>query len=294
MWNAFARRTIVCGAVGATFAFAPHARCQAALPYAMPSPYFRSNLIGLSFLQSASSDWSQGPQNFLAAKFSLRMRAADSLGPLRGVQTVTLDLGVRASGDSLVAPVRVGENELFAETRWALPRGWMVDPYVGANLRTPVTESFLYYDPPLRTAKLWDPVVSYESVGFQYSLPLRTASVSARAGIALKQTRARDNTLLTDNPFTPEIERYHAETGVEMAGDAYYARDTTLVYTGKLDLFTTFKYPSVWAARWENELRVRLWNFIGVTVDLQVVNDVSQTSRVQFRQEAMLSFFAEP
>lgn len=266
----------------------------AQLPSNTPAVWFRTNLFAVSFLQSTSSDWALGPQNFIAAKISIRQRLPETLGPLRIVNTLTVDLGVRQTSDSDdIAPVRVGENEMFGESRMTLPCGWSVDPYFCVNFRTPLTESYRYTDHPERTGNIWDPVVSYESAGLQYLHSSPMAIFTARCGIALKQTRAHDNTQLTDNLFTDPVERYKAESGVELVSEATLVRDTTITATGKLALFTTFTDPDVVNVRWESELRYRIWRFVGLTVTLQAIYDASQMLRLQFRQSAMITFFAE-
>lgn len=271
------------------------AHAQTTLPYNGPAPFFPANLLALSFLQSSSSEWSQGPQNFLAAKASLRMREMDSVGPLRAVYLLTADIGVRQSNDSAdIARVRTGENELFGELRITYPFGWAADPYCSANFRSPMTESFFYSAHPFRTGNLWDPVISYESAGLQYLRCLPAGMLSARGGIALKQTRASDNTLLTDDFLTPAIERFKSETGIEFVGEAILTQDSVLQYSGRVAMFTTFTQFERWTIRWDNELRYRLWRFVGLTIQLQTMYDATQSTRLQYKQGAMISFFAEP
>ncbi len=267
------------------------ARAAAQLPNTPIGPYFRANLIALSFLQSSSSDWSAGPQNFIAAKVAVRERIPDTLGPLRIVSTLTLDLGIRQTDDSDDVPVRVGENEMFGESRWTWPCGWSMDPYVCASFRTPITESFLYAPVFMRTGNMWDPVVSFESTGLQYTHCVPDAVLTARAGLALKQTRAHDNTLLTDNPYTSAVERFKSESGLEIVSEAAWQQDSMWTYDGKFGLFTTFLAPSVWTVRWENELHIRIWKVVGFTVVLRVVHDPEQDTRTQFNESAMVTIF---
>jgi len=223
------------------------------------------------------------------------MREYDSVGPLRAVYVLTADIGVRQSNDSAnIAKIRTGENEMYGEVKITYPFGWAADPYCSASFRSPMTESFYYGAQPHRTANLWDPVVSYESAGLQYLRIIPAGTITARSGVALKQTRAMDNTLLTDNYLTPEIERFKSETGIEFVSEAILAKDSLLQYSGRLALFTTFVNLATWTVRWENELRFRLWKFVGLTIQLQAIYDAVQSTRLQYKQGAMISFFAEP
>lgn len=128
----------------------------------------------------------------------------------------------------------------------------------------------------------------------QLLVALSSGTITARSGLALKQTRAQDNTTTTDNSTTPIIERYKPESGMEFACDATLRPDTTWNYTGKCALFTTFASPNVWTIRWENEMRYRVWRFVGLTFMLHVIYDAAQSLHTQFRQGAMITFFAEP
>ena len=141
---------------------------------------------------------------------------------------------------------------------------------------------------------LWDPAIIFQSAGLQYVKSVMRGTVSFRCGLAWKQTKAHSNTLLTDDYRTASVERYRSDTGVEIVGDAAWMIDSSTTYLGSAELLTTFKHPDIWAIRWENELRVNIWKFIGVTLQLRMVYDQSQVARLQYKQGAMISLSVVP
>jgi hypothetical protein len=183
-------------------------------------------------------------------------------------------------------PCRVNDNEVFLESQFAYTLGWRVNPYVAANIRTLATEAFVYSTVGrTRIAKFWDPVTSQQSIGFSYISMGSAGSLSTRVGASLQQIRAHDHTQSSDDPATPTIhERYSAQSGIECVSEASVRLDSAISYGGKLAILGSFKQPDVWSVRSENIVRVQVWKFIGVTLELDLVHDIKQTRRTQFRQ----------
>ncbi len=254
-------------------------------------PWPNGTSVNFSFAQAFSSNWFWGEENFFAVKLNIRSRDERKAGPFVFRNYLTVGIGANYQDDSIPENmVRVGENDLFGELLIAYPVSWRVDPYIAASLRTSITESFQYYGPSrMRVASLWDPVTSRQSTGLQYMLVGGQNMFNTRVGVAIQQIRAKYNTMLTDDYTTFDVkEAYRPQSGIEFVNDATLRGDSTLTYEGKLTLFGSFEDLSVWTVEWKNETRFRLWKSIGLTWTFNVLHDIRQTRRTQFKHSVML------
>jgi hypothetical protein len=270
--------------------------------YPAPSPAyfpplaFNRHTIGISFLQSSSANWIYGEQNYFNLKLGLRSQDENGFGKIKFKHQVSADLGARYSRDSSdLFPIRTSENEFFAEGVFSYDVGGKfgpyatVSPFISATLRTPITESFYYtQEGRYRRASLWDPVQSSEAAGLNYTYFKGPDYLSSRAGVALYQTRANFHTQLTDKFETIEVERYKAESGIEFVTDAYLVLDSLINYNGRLELFSTFQDPSTWRINLRSEFRATIWKFIVASLSFDVIHNIQQTRRTQYRQSLML------
>jgi hypothetical protein len=268
---------------------------QAASGASRPDPGMAgTTLLGLSFSQSSSSNWYGMPDaTDLAVGMSIVSTPRFTLGPLQLRTSLSLRLGLVYHDDTTGRPpLGVTDNEASGEEMIVYRLGWLADPYISASARTAITESFMqqiHGVPPLRIAKLWDPVTSQQAIGFTYSAWFPTGYYSARVGVSLMQIRAHDHPYLSDDPMTyGAIERYRARSGIEVVNEGSVAADSSITCTGRLALLGSFQQPEVWSARFEGEIRARVWRFIGVTLALNVLHDITQTRRTQFRQSLTL------
>lgn len=281
---------------------APLCSAQPPIPLQVPPPppsqLFSPNgvSLNLSFAQAFSSNWVQGEENILTLKFSTRSIDERLLGPLKIRTTTQVAIGANYKDDSIAAnTLRVSDNEIFGEGVFVYPIRWIADPYFSASIRTPITESFRYSGPNrFRTANFWDPVTSQQGMGFTYALTGRSGMFNTRIGMALQQIRAEHNTMLTDDYTTPKVvEAYSARSGIEFVNEAMLRGDSTVSYVGRLGLFGTFKDLNVWTVRWENETRFRIWKSIGLTWTFNVLHDIKQTRRTQFKQAILLGLIQD-
>jgi hypothetical protein len=255
-----------------------------------------STSLNLAFSQAFSANWSMGEDNYFAARFAARVYDERHGGPVVLRSSLQFELGANYTNDSIPEnALRVGDNNFFVEEVVVYPLKWMLDPYVSANLRTPITESFnMQFGKRMNIANLWDPVTTQQSAGFSYNDLGRSGMFTARTGFALRQVRAEHNTQQTDDYTTPKVkEAYRAESGIEFEATAMFRADSTITYNGRFSLFSSFQDLDVWNVRWENETRFVLWKSIGLTWALQVVHNVRQTRRTQFKQAILLGLIQD-
>ncbi len=244
--------------------------------------------------QSASDDWKQGETFAIEFAHSL-----DSRYSLR-IDTFVLSLNLRYAigcryykDDKTATPfVLPTDNELFGEALLKYPIGWQIDPYISANFRTQITESFLVVNNQRKpSAKLWDPVVSQQTGGFTFSSSKPNFTFSTRLGFSLKQTRAYFYTQMSDNPRTPTIkERYKSETGIESKTDFSLSFGVNSRLASALEIFGTFEGIRRWTMRFRNDLQFTLWKSLSLFVQTELAYDERQKFGLQYRQSLRLGF----
>jgi hypothetical protein len=251
---------------------------------------FDQNLIGFSFLQSASGNWLYGEQNYFNARINAQSVGDVETGKWVIKRSVKADLGARYSQDSSnFEPIRVSDNEFFAEMVGSYKMGWSINPYVSSSLKTPITESFIYGPSSRRrSASFWDPVTTMQSIGFSYISYKGFDYYSSRAGFALYQTRAHSNSTLTDNWFTPETEFYKAESGIESVSEMNAIIDSSIFLTGRLELFGSLKHLDVWMVNSRNQARFKIWKFVHAVLAFDIIHDIRLSRRTQWRQSLMI------
>ncbi len=247
----------------------------------------------LTFSQSSVSDWKEGDKSALDVKVGINDKLLLTIPYFKISTALRLNLGVqRESGEEMPAPVlKATDNESFGEFMIIMPVNWRIDPFVSVNYKTQVTESKRFIkDKPIRTANLWDPVISQQAAGFTYQYDGAPGFISSRIGLSLQQVRARWHTSQTDDPKTKGItEAYKADSGIEWLSEANLKTDSSAIaYTTRLGTRTLINNHLHWYSMWENEARFKVWKFIGVVLTVNLTHNPEQSKRVQFRQSLQI------
>ncbi|MEO5931851.1 MAG: hypothetical protein ABIR47_18095 [Candidatus Kapaibacterium sp.] len=243
--------------------------------------------VSFSFAQSISSNWLMSDENYLAVKLGIQARQQRTVGPFTLRGTLNFGLGVNYRDDSIPGRnFQTNDNEIFTEVMAIYPVKWMIDPYVATNVRTAITESYRYFGPMyMRMGSFRDPITTQQSAGFSFSRMSADGIFNTRIGFLLQQVRAHYQTLMTDDFTTFNvIERYKPTSGIEFVNDVALRADTTLAFTAHFGVATGFKDLSVWSVHWDNETRFQLWKSIGLIWTFNVIHDVTQTRKTQFKQ----------
>lgn len=249
--------------------------------------------VNLSLAQSSVSDWKDGEKNTINIKANCYTNIYFLTDFFKATMALKLNIGVQKESSELFPDgfYRSSDNELFNEIKFIAPIGWDIDPFLAVGIRTQLTESHLLAKNGLmRTAKFWDPIISSESLGFTVSDVNKIGSANIRLGIVLQQIRSHFHTDQTDNPTTLNIrEAYKPTSGIELVGETRLTLDSNIIFNGRMSLHSTFKDLDVWSVLSENEIRIRIWKFIGFIIMANIAYNREQSLKTQFRQSTMLS-----
>jgi hypothetical protein len=231
----------------------------------LPLMVYSQTKVALTLTQSAINDWQQGERTAFEITNSLDYKYKYKIDTLNLAISLRYALGIQylKNENINVAFVIPTDNDIFGELLLSYPLGWKLDPFISTSFRTQLTESFIIIkDSKKRTANLWDPVISAQSFGFSFSSISPSINFAFRPGITLKQTRSNMHYQMTDDLKTKDIiEKYRAESGIEIKSELMIKINDLSTYNTSLELFSTFEKISAFSGRWLNSLQIKIWSF---------------------------------
>lgn len=159
------------------------------------------------------------------------------------------------------------KNNIFLEGKLIYPFGWILDPYVAASGQTQITDMYKYQkDRRVATAKFWDPIISIQSSGFTFKVPLDSINSTVfNLATTLRQVRSDEYTFLADDKKTKDIvENYKAEIGLTISNEFNVKLDDkNSVLKSKVVVFSKYEDLEKWAYQQQIELQTK---FLGICV----------------------------
>ncbi|MCX6146459.1 MAG: hypothetical protein NTW25_04310 [Candidatus Kapabacteria bacterium] len=176
------------------------------------------------------------------------------------------------------------ENYLYGESVLSYPVKWFVDPFISANGSTMIIPQFnLINKQEIMFGKFRDPITSQQNLGLAYKYNRPNIDIVSRLGLSLKQIRAEKFTSQTDDYTTYNIkENYKSEAGMSFRAEARIILDSNVTYKGSVDTFTTYKDPSVWTFKFENEIQIIFLSTLTSTIKFNAYYDEFQAKRIQY------------
>ncbi len=186
--------------------------------------------------------------------------------------------------------VRSTDNNLQSEIRLSTAPSAMLKPFVSLSCRTAYLNTYaLRSQPSFRTASFWDPVCSTQSGGLSLESRSVRNSLQLRGALSLEQIRSSENTLLSDNPLTPQLkERYKASALFDCALHALMNLDSVTTLQSNSSARKSIIDDAAWQIKLENELRIAIRKPFMLVFSANLFYNEAQTKRVQFKQELQL------
>ncbi|MCX7736792.1 MAG: DUF3078 domain-containing protein [Candidatus Kapabacteria bacterium] len=258
----------------------------------MPLILYSQAKFSLTFSQSLINDWQQGEKLAFELNNSFDFKHKFKIDTLILNASLKYAIGIQYLKNeklhsALILPT---DNDIFGEFQLSYPLGWRLDPFFSASIRTQITESFIIIkDSKKRTANLWDPVISMQSLGFAYSSSNPNVNLSFRCGVSFKQTRSDLHYQLTDDIKTKDIiEKYRAESGIEIKSELLMKFNELSSYNTSIELFSSFQKISSFTGRWVNSFQFKIWSYFGIIVNLDFTYDEKQMKRLQYKQNTRI------
>jgi hypothetical protein len=132
-------------------------------------------------------------------------------------------------------------------------------------------------------SKFFDPAYLTQSAGFGYR---PSATIKSRLGVGVREIVTSTYTSYANDPSTPLSQRVktRVDGGVESVTDAELKLDDNLLFRSKLELFAPVRKLSEVTMRMDNTVTANVSKYIVVIVNVQLINDVNATSRLQEKE----------
>ena len=239
--------------------------------------------VGLNISQLALSNWTQGGEN------SLTYTINGTGGLIYKTTGWTFSNNLKfAYGRTKLGGTdfRTNDNELYLESVLSKNIGWVVSPYFSNTLRSPLGVGYTYTtDPPTEIAAFFDPGYLSQSVGFTYQ---KGSVFNTRLGFAVQETFTSKNTQFSDDPATPNIEKFKAETGIESVTNGEYVLADNLLFKSNLRLFSRFKSLDVWDVRWDNSIVAKINDYLNTSLSYLLIYQKDQSVKTQMKEGLQL------
>ncbi|MFZ0455463.1 MAG: DUF3078 domain-containing protein [Ignavibacteriaceae bacterium] len=239
--------------------------------------------VGLNISQLALSNWTQGGENSITYTFN------GTGGLLYKSTGWTFSNNLKfAYGRTKLGGTdfRTNDNELYLESVISKNIGWVVAPYFSNTVRSPLGVGYTYAtDPPAEIAAFFDPGYVSQSVGFTYQ---KEQVFNTRLGIAVQETFTSKNTQFSDDPSTPNIEKFKAETGLESVTNGEYVLAQNMLFKSSLRLFSRFKTLDVWDVRWDNSIVAKINDYLNTSLSYLLIYQKDQSVKTQMKEGLQL------
>ncbi|MBX3044394.1 MAG: hypothetical protein KIT33_13205 [Candidatus Kapabacteria bacterium] len=253
--------------------------------------------LSVSLAQGYNADFMSGERSTLDVSLIHSLKEVFNISVFDISINSRLAIGVRYDKSSKLdkSYILPTDNEVFGESVVKYPAGLLIDPYISANARTQVTESMLIANKKkFKTAKFWDPITTQQSFGLAYSIKDSLLKNDIRIGLSLMQIRADLYTTLTNDPRTFHIkEKYKSKTGIDINNTLSYRIDKSATLTTKLSLFGDIENLDIWLVRFENDLNLMIWGYLGLIIRMNLFYDHNQMKKIQIQQSFRIGFITK-
>ncbi len=241
-----------------------------------------SVVSGLNLTQVSFKDWAQGGENALA--WTVRL---DGLSRLEDTSFVWGNSYKMAYGEAKLGTqsMRKTDDRLEFESVFTYKLGTEVNPYMSATLKTQFAEGVTIDANGNATpvSKFFDPAYLTQSAGFGYR---PSKEIKTCLGAGLREIITSTYTMYANDPSVPVDQRVktRVDGGLESTTDAELKLDDNLLFRSKLELFAPIRKLSEVTMRMDNTLTANVSKYVVVILNLQLINDVNSSSRLQEKE----------
>jgi hypothetical protein len=241
-----------------------------------------SVVSGLTLTQVSLKDWAQGGEDALA--WTIRLYGLSKLEDTSYFwgNSYKMTYGQARLGNQTT---RKTEDRLEFESVFTYKLGTEINPYISATLKTQFTEGIMIDGSGNSTpvSKFFDPAYLTQSAGFGYR---PSATIKSRLGAGIREIVTSTYTSYANDPSTPLSQRVktRVDGGIESVTDAELKLDDNLLFRSKLELFAPIRKLGEITMRMDNTLTANVSKYIVVILNVQLINDVNATSRLQEKE----------
>ena len=236
--------------------------------------------VGLNFTQAEFSNWTKGGDDVVSWQLNI-LGSFDYIQDKYNFDTdLKFQYGRNTTGD-------LGERKTTDELRTDFVfnyKAWQgqIEPYASVRFLTQVDDGYKYTDSTaIRISGAFDPAYLTEAIGLSY-IPGKV--FKADLGLAMKQTMTQFFNSPSDDPDTPEIEKFKNEPGVELVLDLGWEFYEKMLLKSKMISFSNLKAADEIDVNWDNIVILEINSWLNVNFQFQIFYDKDVSDQRQLRQ----------
>ena len=289
--RAFAAATLLAATLAATLAPAARSAEPAAAAQPDSSGWKNSLVAGLTFSQSAFSNWAAGGTSSAAWAWSLRGTFEQVEPGFTWRHKGQLEYGLlKQEGQDL----RKSVDLIELETLYTRKLDFFVNPYGSASLKTQFTTGRDFKVEPgsngafPATSDFADPLYLAQSAGAGRTL--LPGQLSTRLGFTVRETLTdvfrnfAAEASVDSCTGNPDCERTKVETGLESVTELGRKLGETTSLSSKLGLFYSFEQPDELDVSWRSDLTIKALKILSVNFGLELLFDEDVVDKLQTKQ----------
>ncbi len=244
-------------------------------------------ITGFTITQVSYSNWVKGGENAVSWTSNVDMRFEkddtkanwNTVGKFAFGQTKQQNLETRKSVDKI--DVSSVYTYKYKKT---------LNPFLGVSMLTQFATGYDYSKTPkVPKSNLFDPIYLEQSAGAGF---LITSFFNTRIGIAIREIVSKSYAKwgYTDNPDTPEIEKYKIEKGITSVTAVYKKIAEHLLIDSKLEMFSKLDGIKNMDIKFENTLTAQIVKYIAVKFEILLYYDRDISKTIQTKQILGMGF----
>jgi hypothetical protein len=238
-------------------------------------------VVAMNLTQVAFNNWTQGGENAFAWAASLdgkHTQLAEKTDWTSAYRFAYGQAKLQSSG------LRKTDDVIDLSTTLTYLLGTMINPYVGATLKTQFARGFDYGaagSPAV--SRFFDPGYMTQSAGVGYQ---PVPELKTRLGAALRETFTSQFKSYANDPGTKPADMVstRVEGGAESVTEVDWKFATNMSFAMKLELFAPFKTIDKIIVHDDMGILAKVNDVVTVGITVQLINDWRATPRTQSKQ----------
>jgi hypothetical protein len=250
-----------------------------------PMGWHLGSIAGANLSQVSFKDWTGGGENTLAYALWGTAGAVKYGDRTRWSNSLKLTFGQARVG---AQEVKKTDDEITFESLLIYLLGTTINPYASATLRTQFAPGYAYFDTApnkVQISQFFDPAYLTQSAGVAYT-PF--ANLTTRLGVGVREVLTSDYPRYADDPSTSEIEKTRVQGGLESVTDFKWPFAENMVFTARLEMFSPFNQMDRLIVRSDNNVAMKVNQYVTVNFNVQLINDANVTPRTQAKEALAL------
>jgi len=236
---------------------------------------WKKKVVGnLNLTQNQFDNWTTGGENSWSWQLELLADFTEDQKNYNWANSGKLFYGRTKLGDQ---EARKAADEIKLESVFSYKLNEILNPYISLTALTQFTAGYNYsIDPKVQTANFMDPGYFTQGLGMLY----KPGEVfKTRLGASVKET-------VTDKyaDLYAGGEKFRVEAGAESVTDLSIKMSELILFTSKLQLFSTLNRVDEIDVDWDNLFSAKISEYINVSLNIRIFYDKDITVKRQLKQ----------